>query len=90
MMDKYDIMLQVLPIIERHLQKYQSEHLGEMPLYIILPEAEADHFMHEVKVEEGFDDHIVITEYKGSKVVKSIALKPGEIRLSNELPETGS
>jgi hypothetical protein len=83
-------MREILPIIEHHLEKYQSEHLGEMPLYIILAEEEAEHFLQEVKMEEGYDDHTIITAYKGSKVVKNIALKPGEIRLSNELPETGS
>jgi hypothetical protein len=81
---------QVLTKVEDRIQSYQAEHQGEKPLYIIMADDEADRFIAEVKAEEGYDDHIMITEYKGSKIVKNVALKPGEIQLSNELPETGS
>jgi hypothetical protein len=81
---------QVLPKVREQIKKYQAEHHGEKPLYIIMTSDEADIFMEEVKVEEGHDDHVVVTEFKGSKVVKHPGVKSGEIRLTNEMPETSS
>jgi hypothetical protein len=80
----------VLSKIEDSISKYQREHRGEKPLYIIMPDDEANKLINEIRKEEGYADHVVITEYKGSKIVKHLALKNGELRLSNELPESGS
>jgi hypothetical protein len=79
-----------LPKVEDQIRKYEAEHQGEKPLYIILSDDEAEKLINELKAEEGYDDNVVITEFMGSKIVKNISLKEGEIRLSNELPESGS
>jgi len=80
----------ILPQIEDRLRAYASEHRGERPLYIIMPRQEADQLIEEVRSAEGHDDKVLLTEYKGSKILKHEALKTGEIRLTNELPDTGS
>jgi hypothetical protein len=85
---KNDMRNRVLPQVEDRLRQYSSEHRGERPLYIILPADEADTFIAEVKESKGYEDAMVITEYNGSKIVSHNALKPGDIQLSNELPET--
>lgn len=75
----------VLSKIEDKISRYQQEHRGERPLYIIMSDDEADKLINEIRKEDGYGDHIVITEYKGSKIVKHLALKSGELQLSNEL-----
>jgi hypothetical protein len=80
----------LLPQIDDRLRQYESEHHGEKPLYMIMPKGEAQQFIEEVRERDGLDEKIVITEYRGTKVVNHEALKPGEIRLSNDLPDTGS
>jgi hypothetical protein len=80
----------LLPVIDDRIKKYEAEHKGERPLYIILPREEAAQLVTEVKDHEGFDDKVVVTEYHGAKIVHHEGLKEGEIRLTNELPETGS
>jgi hypothetical protein len=80
----------VLSKIEDQISRYQQRHRGERPLYIILPDDEAENLINEIRDEEAYAEHVVITEYKGSKIVKNMALQPGELRLSNELPESGS
>ena len=87
---KHCMEKQVLSRVTDQIRKYQEEHQGEKPLYIIMANEEADAFMTAVKTQEGHDDHVVVTEFRGSKVVKHPTIKPGEIRLSNELPETSS
>lgn len=80
----------VLPTVEERIRKYQGEHQGEMPLYIVMAEDEANDLMTEVKSSKGYDENIVVTELNGSKIIKHDALKAGDIRLTNDLPETGS
>ena len=80
----------MLSKVREQINKYEAEHHGEKPLYIIMANDEADILMEEVKAEEGHDDHVVVTEFKGSKVIKHPDVKSGEIRLTNEMPETGS
>jgi hypothetical protein len=80
----------ILPQIDDRLRTYESEHRGEHPLYIIMPKQEAEQLIEEVRSAEGHDDKVVVTEYKGSKILKHEALKAGEVRLTNELPDTSS
>lgn len=80
----------VLSKIDQEISTYQQQHHGERPLYILISDYEAERLIDEIRAEEGYGDHIVITEYKGSKIVKLISLKKGEVQLSNELPESGS
>jgi hypothetical protein len=80
----------ILTKVEDKIKAYEADHHGEKPLYIILSDEEADKLIDAVKQEEGYEDHIVITEYHGAKIVKHMAVKAGDIQLSNELPETGS
>ncbi len=80
----------LLPQVDDRLRTYESEHRGERPLYIIMPKEEADRLIEEVRSVGGYDEKAIVTEYKGSKILKHEALKAGEIRLTNELPDTGS
>lgn len=80
----------LLPQIEDRLRTYESEHRGERPLYIILPKEDAEHLIGEVKAREGYEENVTVTEFEGTKIVQHDALKPGEMRLTNELPDTGS
>jgi len=80
----------VLSRVREQIRKYEDEHHGEKPLYIIMANDEADKLMEQWKAEKGHDDHVVVTEFNGSKVLKHPDVKPGEIRLTNEMPETGS
>jgi hypothetical protein len=82
--------LQVLPRVENELKKYKKEHQGEGPLYIIVATEESDKLMEEVKAKGNHSQDITVTTYQGSKIVPHEDLKPGEIRLTNELPDTGS
>lgn len=80
----------ILSKVQEEINKYQRANRGESPLYILLPSDEADNLVKEVKDENGYDDKVVITEYNGCKIVKYTAMNPGDIRLTNELPETSS
>jgi hypothetical protein len=76
----------ILSKVEENLKKYQSDHSGEKPLYILVSPHEADDLLSAVKTKEGYEQDILVTEFKGSKIVKYDALKQGDIRLTNELP----
>lgn len=76
----------ILSKVEDNLKKYQTEHKGEKPLYILVSPYEADTLLSEVKAELGFKEDVLVTEFKGSKIVKYDALKQGDMRFTNELP----
>ncbi|MBT1704044.1 hypothetical protein [Chryseosolibacter indicus] len=80
----------ILSKVQEEINKYQNAHKGESPLYIILPSDEADDLAQEVKERNGYDDKVIVTEYNGCKIVKYTAMNPGDIRVTNELPETSS
>jgi hypothetical protein len=67
-----------------------QEHRGESPLYILVSPYEAGRLFDEVRQASGFDPDVLVTEYKGSKIVKHGSLNKGDLRLTNELPETSS
>jgi hypothetical protein len=87
---RYIMKNQVLSKVEDQIKQYKAEHHGEKPLYIVLADEEADSLMAEVKEKHGYDPKMVVTEFSGVKIVKYLSLKPGEIRLTNDLPDTGS
>jgi hypothetical protein len=76
----------ILSRVEEDLKKYQSEHKGEKPLYILVSPHEADALLSAVKTKLGFKEDVLVTEFKGSKIVKYDALKQGDMRFTNELP----
>jgi hypothetical protein len=76
----------ILSKVEDNLKKYQTEHKGENPLYILVSPYEADALLSAVKSELGFKEDVLVTEFKGSKIVKYDALKQGDMRFTNELP----
>jgi hypothetical protein len=80
----------VLSRAEQALHQYKQEHRGESPLYILVTPEESNTLMAEVKEKDHHAQEIVVTEYQGSKIVGHDNLNPGEILLTNELPETGS
>jgi hypothetical protein len=80
----------ILPLVESEIRKYREDHRGESPLYIVLNDEEADHLIDEVKKDQGFEQDMLLTEYNGTRIVKHMSIPPGEIRLTNDLPETGS
>lgn len=76
----------ILSKVEENLKKYQADHKGDKPLYILVSPYEAEALFSAIKTEQGFKDDVLVTEFKGSKVVKYDALKQGDMRLTNELP----
>ena len=80
----------LLPKIDKQIENYQHDHKGEMPLYIMISSDESKRLMEEVKHIEGHSSDITVTTFKGIKIMPNDLLKQGEIRLSNELPETSS
>jgi hypothetical protein len=80
----------LLPTVENEVKRYQDEHRGERPLYIVMQSDDADVLMREVKEVHGYDEETIVTEFNGSKIVKHSALNPGQIQLTNELPEMSS
>ncbi|HEY0655805.1 MAG TPA: hypothetical protein VGD65_21870 [Chryseosolibacter sp.] len=76
----------ILSKVEDNLKKYQADHKGEKPLYILVSPYEADALFNALKTEQGVADDVVLTEFQGSKIVKYDALKQGDLRLTNELP----
>ena len=80
----------VLKKVEEHIRKYQQNHKGEAPLYLIMASEDAERFVQEVKKQNGYDDNTIVTDYNGTKIVKHYSMTPGEIRATNEMPETGS
>jgi hypothetical protein len=76
----------ILSKVEEGLKKYQRDHKGEKPLYILVSPHEADDLYSAVKSELGFKQDVLVTEFQGSKIVKYDALKEGDLRLTNELP----
>ena len=80
----------ILSKVDDTLKKYQQEHRGESPLYILVSPHEADRLLDEVRHVGGYGPQVLVTEYKGSKIVKHGSLNKGDLRLTNELPETSS
>jgi hypothetical protein len=80
----------VLTKVDDHIQRYKSDHQGEMPLYILVSPHEADNLIAEVRQASGYEPDVLVTSYKGSKIVKHDGLKEGELRLTDELPELSS
>lgn len=76
----------ILSKVQDNLKKYEKDHKGEKPLYILVSPHEADDLMSAVKTHEGYKQDVLVTEFKGSKIVKYDALKEGDMRLTNELP----
>ena len=85
-----DMNHHILPKVDDTLKKYQQEHRGESPLYILVSPHEADRLLDEVRHVNGYDPEVLVTEYKGSKIVTHGSLNKGDLRLTNELPETSS
>jgi hypothetical protein len=80
----------LLPSVEEKIEQFRKDHRGERPLYILVSPHEQDQLLEEVKQTGGFPAEALVTEYKGSKIVKYDALKEGDIHLTDDLPETSS
>jgi len=80
----------VLPQVENKIQQYQREHHGATPLYIVMPADDAENLRTEVRQAAGYEKNIIITEVNGIKIVSNPAMTPGDIQLTDELPELGS
>jgi hypothetical protein len=76
--------------VNEEFKKYKDSHHGEMPLYVIVSSYEFDQILDEIKQEGGHNTPVAITSYKGSKIIQHDALKQGDLRLTNDLPETSS
>lgn len=76
----------ILSKVEEHLKQYSKDHGGQKPLYILVSPHEADELLAAVKSDQGFKDDVLVTEFKGSKIVQYDALKKGDLRLTNDLP----
>jgi hypothetical protein len=80
----------LLPQLENEIKRYQGEHRGERPLYIVMPSEDAERLVDEVRQASGYDEHVTVTEFNGSKIIRNAAMNSGEIQLTNELPEISS
>lgn len=80
----------LLSKLDSSIKNYQQEHRGELPLYIIVSPDESEQLMEEVRKREGHAEDVTVTSFKGMKIMPSDTLKPGEVRLTNELPEVSS
>ncbi|HEY0744846.1 MAG TPA: hypothetical protein VGD40_25440 [Chryseosolibacter sp.] len=76
----------ILSRVEEHLKQYSKDHAGQKPLYILVSPHEADELLAAVKSRQGFKQDVLVTDYKGSKIVQYDALKQGDMRLTNDLP----
>lgn len=76
----------ILTRVEDHLKQYSKDHGGQKPLYILVSPHEADELLTAVKSEQGFKQDVLVTDYKGSKIVQYDALRKGDLRLTNDLP----
>ncbi len=80
----------ILDRVDQRLNAYADEHRGQRPLYIIISPDDADELLKAVKIKKGYEQQIVDTAYRGSKIVPYDGLKRGELELSDELPSVGS
>jgi hypothetical protein len=80
----------VLNKVEDQIRRFQAEHKGELPLYLIMASEDADTLANEVRKRQGYDEQTLVTEYNGTKIVKHYSMTTGEVRASNEMPETSS
>jgi hypothetical protein len=87
---KADLMTNLLHSVDGSLSKYQADHHGERPLYILVSPEEIDDLLEEVKKTNGNAPEMLVTTYKGSKIARYEALNKGDLLLTNELPETSS
>lgn len=84
------MIMEQLSKIDSQIEKYRGDHFGESPLYILLPADEIEKVREEIRKREGYSEEVVVTTFKGIKILPNESLKSGELRLTNELPETGS
>ena len=80
----------ILDKVDKELKRYNAQNDGASPLYILVSIFEADALWKAIRKKAGLQFEAAITSYKGSKVVENLALKKGDLHLSNELPESGS
>ncbi len=80
----------IIQRIDEKISKYQEEYKGQMPLYLIVSTEDADALYGEIRRMDGHSVDVLVTSYKDIKVVTHDSLNAGEVRLTNELPETGS
>lgn len=82
--------MEILDKVDKELKRYKSENNGATPLYIQVSTFESDDLWSAIRKKEGLQSEAAITSYKGSKVVENLGLAKGDLRLSDELPESGS
>jgi hypothetical protein len=81
---------QILSKVEAKLEQYKREHHGDDPLYIFVPSDDVTILTEDVRGLRGYSNEVPVTSYKGIKIVANDILQPGQIILSDDLPETGS
>lgn len=77
----------IIGLVDSKVEQFQKDHRGQKPLYILVSSDEEDQLLKEVKKAGGYEEDMLVTEYKGSKIIKYDALKKGDIQLSDELPQ---
>jgi hypothetical protein len=82
--------MKILDKVDEKLKQYKSEHNGDTPMYIQVSTFESEDLRKAIRSKEGLQNEPAITTYQGSKVVENLALKKGDLFLSDELPESGS
>lgn len=79
----------LLPRLDQLIEEYNSAHHGENPLYVLVSSSEAGALLDEVRRSEAQPEEVLITEYKGCKIVEHSSVREGEMQLSDELPGIG-
>jgi hypothetical protein len=80
----------VISKLDREIETYKTQHAGSNPLYCIMSAEEADELTDSLRHENGHEPDVIITTYRGIKIIRNSLAEPGKYLLSNELPETGS
>jgi len=80
----------LLKHIDQLLEIYKRNHKGITPLYIVLSPDEIKLARTQIKNENNHPADYVVTKYQDVNLFESPSLLPGNVYVTNELPETGS
>jgi hypothetical protein len=75
--------------IDALIEQHKKDHT-EKPLYLIISKSEGDQLMEEIRESRELPEDHIITNYKGIRIERSVAIHDGKFFLTNELPETGA
>lgn len=75
--------------IDAVIDQYKNDH-SEKPLYLIISKSEGDKLLEEIRDAQQLPEDHILTNYRGIRIERSLAVEDGKFFLTNELPETGA